>query len=349
MKQLPFNSFVLNLVSRFLILNSNLKKMKQITLTFALFISLIFTLSAQKQKVIFDCDLGGDIDDAFAMALLLSSQDEFEILGFCMDHGNTPGRGQVASKILYETGLENIPIYLGKHTPTLVGVDTKPEGKSNQMIWAEDFYKLRPQKKPAADFIIETLNSNPGEIILFTVGPVDNMEDIIEKDPAALKNAKKIVSMFGSIEKGYGGGAPSAEWNVRGSITAAKKFMNSGANIVLAPLDCTDHVILNDRYLTAIFNRQTPLTDALGALYALWYSHAGWAIQPKMFDGVAVGMVLWPELFETREAHVFVDDEGFTKIDPTKPANCTIGMKINDEKFLNLMYRKIIMQNYKRN
>jgi inosine-uridine nucleoside N-ribohydrolase len=307
------------------------------------------TLSAQKQKVIFDCDLGGDIDDAFAMALLLSSQDEFEILGFCMDHGNTPGRGQLASKILYETGLENIPVYLGKHTATLVGVDTKLEGKSNQMIWAENFDKLKPQKKPAADFIIETLNKFPGEVILFTVGPVDNMEDIIDKDPAALKNAKKIVSMFGSIEKGYGGGKPSAEWNVRGSIAVAKKFMNSGANIVLAPLDCTDHVILNDKYLTAIFNRQTPLTNALGALYSLWYKHADWAIQAKMFDGVAVGMVLWPELFETREAHVFVDDEGYTKVDKSKTPNCTIGMKIDDKEFLKRMYRKLVEQNFKKN
>lgn len=306
------------------------------------------SISAQKQKVIFDCDLGGDIDDAFAVALLLCSQDEFEILGFCMDHGNTPGRGQLACKLLYQCGLENIPVYLGRHTPTVVGTETKPEGKSTQMIWSEDFETIEPEKKPAADFIIETLNKFQGEVILFTVGPVDNFADVVDKDPDALKKAKQVVSMFGSVEKGYGGGAPSAEWNVRGSIGAAKKMMNSGANILLAPLDCTDHVILNDKYLTAIFNRQTPLTNALGALFSLWYKHADWAIQAKMFDGVAVGMVLWPELFETREAHVFINDEGFTKIDPTKPANCTIGMKINDEKFLNLMYRKIAEQNFKR-
>jgi inosine-uridine nucleoside N-ribohydrolase len=37
-----------------------------------------------------------------------------------------------------------------------------------------------------------------------------------------------------------------------------------------------------------------------------------------MFDGVAIGMVLWPELFETTKAFVFVDDEGFTRIDEGK-------------------------------
>ena len=322
--------------------------MKTLLLFFAALMAFNLPLSAQKQKVIFDCDLGGDIDDAFALALLLCSQEEFEILGFCMDHGNTPGRGQLACKMLYECGMENIHVYIGRHTPTVVGEDTHPEGRSHQMIWSENFETTKPAKKPAADFIVEMLNKYPGEVILFTVGPVDNISDIIEKDPHVLKKAKKVISMFGSIEKGYGGGAPSAEWNVRGSIEAGKKLMNSGANILLAPLDCTDHVILNDKYLTAVFNRHTPLTNSLGALYALWYKSADYAIQPKMFDGVTVGLALWPELFETIEAHVYVDDEGFTKIDPAKEPNCSISMKINDQEFLKRMYRKLVEQNYTR-
>lgn len=63
-----------------------------------------------KQKVLFDCDLGGDVDDAYAVALLLTSP-EFEMLGLIMDHGNTTKRGQVACRLLYELGLEeNIPV-----------------------------------------------------------------------------------------------------------------------------------------------------------------------------------------------------------------------------------------------
>jgi len=305
-------------------------------------------VQAQKQKVIFDCDLGGDIDDAFAVALLLTSQEEFEILGLCMDHGNTPGRGQLALKMLYETGLDYIPVYIGRHTPTVVGEDTELEGASIQYLWAKGFDELEPEKQSAADFIIESLNRYPGEVILFTVGPVDNIADVIDKDPEALKKAKRVVSMFGSINVGYGGGAPSAEWNVRGSIEAGRKLMNSGADILLAPLDVTDHVIYNNNYLTAMFNRQTPLTDALGALYALWHRHADWAIQPKMFDGVAIGMVLWPELFKTRKAHVYVDDKGYTRVDESKSPNCSYGYEVDADKFLNLMYRKVVEQNYQR-
>lgn len=299
---------------------------------------------AQKQKVIFDCDLGGDIDDAFALALLLTSQEEVEILGITLDHGNTPGRGEMAMKLLYETGMDHIPVYLGDHTPSVVGEQTDLEGPSAQMIWSGGFDRILPEQEHAADFMIRMLNRYPGEVILFTVGPVDNISVMLDKDPDILKKAKRVVSMFGSIEKGYGGGEPSAEWNVRGNISAGKKLMRSGANITLAPLDVTDHVIIGDDYLTAIAMRNTPLTDALGSLYALWYRHADWAVTPKMYDAVAVGMVLWPDLFTTGEAFVYVDDGGYTRIDENREPNCSVGVTVNDRDFIDRMARRILEQ-----
>ena len=321
--------------------------MKKIILILSAFF-ILGSSHAQRQKVIFDCDLGGDIDDAFAVAILLCSQDEFEILGICMDHGNTPGRGRVAAKMLYETGNEDIPVYLGRHTPTVVGLHEELEGDSPQFLWAEGFDRLQPHDKSAVDFIIESLYKYPDEIILFTVGPVDNIGDVIDKDPDALRRAKRVVSMFGSIEKGYGGNVASREWNVVGSLAASKKFMDSGAEITLAPLDVTDQTVFGEEYLNAVFNRDTPLTDALGALYSLWYLHARWAVIPKMHDGVAVGMVLWPDLFKTQAAFVYVDDEGYTRIDESKDPNCTIGMEIDTDIFLEKMYRRIVMQDFNR-
>lgn len=319
---------------------------KYILLIFAAFVFI--AAPAQKQKIIFDCDLGGDIDDAFALALVLTSQEEFDILGITLDHGNTPGRAEVTCKMLYETGMGHIPVYLGDHTPGVVGKDTVLEGASTQMIWSKGFDKLLPKKEHATEFIARILNKYPEEVILFTVGPVDNIEKMLDKDPDILKKAKNVVSMFGSINVGYNGGKPAAEWNVAASIAAGKKLMESGANIVLAPLDITDHVILTNDYLTAVSMRNTPLTAALSSLYALWYRHADWAVSAKMFDGVAVGMVLWPELFTTKEAHVYVDDKGFTKVDNNKKPNCTIGVTINKDEFLKRMARRILEQDFKR-
>ena len=81
----------------------------------------------------------------------------------------------------------------------------------------------------------------------------------------------------------------------------------------------------------------------------LVHDHAHYAVQPKMFDGVAVGMALWPEMFETQKAYVYVDDEGFTKMDENREPKCTIGIKIQDTEFLKRMYRKLVEQNLTRN
>lgn len=304
--------------------------------------------SGEKQKIIFDCDLGGDIDDAFAMALILSSP-EFEVLGFVMDHGNTPKRALVACRMLYECGLEHIPIVVGSHTPLIVGEESELAGESHQFVWAEGFGKVKPIKQNAADFIIENLKKFPNEIILFTVGPVPNIRDVIEKEPNALKLAKKVVSMFGSFYMGYATGSkPIPEWNVRADIGSAKMFVNSGVNPLFAGLDITTFVKLNEENRTRLLYRNSPLTDALCGLYTLWRFESYAYPNCTMFDGVAVGMVLWPELFTTKKVHVTVDDRGYTLIDETKKPNCEIGVTIDSEEFINRMMKRLLKQNLMR-
>jgi len=313
-----------------------------------LMVLLAGNVAAQRQKVILDCDLGGDIDDAFALALLISSQNELEILGIVMDHGDTPGRAKIACRMLYETGLEHIPVYVGRHTPGIVGTDTALAGPSRQFLWAENFNELKPQAEAAAEFIVHALNTYPGEIILFTTGPVPNISDVLERDPLALTKAKKVVSMFGSFHTGYGGGEISREWNVMADVEASRKMISAGAELYLAGLDITDHVILTDENIRMLMMRQSPLTNALTALYSLWYKHADWAVTPKMFDAVAVGMVLWPELYETREAFIYVNDEGYTLIDENRSPNCHIGISIDKDEFLERMVNSLLEQNFER-
>lgn len=304
---------------------------------------MLLWASEGRQKVILDADLGGDIDDAFALALILASP-EFELLGVVMDHGLTEKRAQIACRMLYETGFEQVPVAVGRQTPNVVGRDTRLAGYSPQFHWAEGFTKKRPIATPAADFIIETLRKYPNEVILFTVGPVPNLADVVRKDPEALKLAKGVYSMFGSFYMGYGRDpVPSAEWNVRADAASAQKFAASGAEITYAGLDITTFVKLEADRRLELAMRHSPLTDAVSGLYTLWGQET-----PVLYDAVAVGMVLWPELFQTRPAHVRVTDEGFTLIDESRPPNSKIGMTIRTEEFLSRMMERLLRQNLAR-
>ncbi len=311
--------------------------MHKFTPLFLISVLITFILPAQeKQKIIFDCDLAGDIDDAFAVASVLASP-EFEILGFVMDQGNTPKRAQVACRMLYETGREDIPVVVGRKTNDHI---------EPQFAWAEGFDKIKPVNKNAADFIIENLRKYPNEVVLFTVGPVPNIMDVLKKDPDALKLAKHVYSMFGSYYSGYDmGPVISAEWNVRGDVEAAKMLVSSGADLTFAGLDITMPAKLTEIYREKLFQRESPLTDALSGLYTLWgyqpYAHP----DPTLHDVVAVGMFLWPELYTTRPAHVKVIEGGYTVIDESKEPNCRIGMTIQKEEFLKRVMERLLKQN----
>ncbi len=319
--------------------------MQKISIAFVgsivLFLSCLHGFAqAQRQKIILDCDLGSDIDDAFAVALILTSP-EFEVLGITLDHGLTEKRAQVACKLLFETGMEQIPVAFGRQTSDVVGKDKTPGTYAPQFHWAEGFSTVKPIETPAADFIVEVLRKYPHEVILFTVGPVPNIADVIQKDAGALKLAKNIYSMFGSFFMGYDNNpVPSAEWNVQADVASAKLFAGSGVPITYAGLDITTFVKLEKKRRQQLLMRQSPLTNALCGLYTLWGQET-----PVLYDAVAVGMVLWPELFTTRPAHVRVVEGGFTVVDESKPPNCEVGVAIQKEEFLGRLMQRLLRQN----
>ena len=230
--------------------------MKKSICFFFVFICLLgnYEVSAQaKQKIIFDCDLGSDIDDAFALGLILASP-EFDVLGIVLDYGLTDKRAQVAAKMLFLTGRTDIPIIVGRKTE---------DGYSSQYHWAEGFDKVKPIDKSAVDFIIEKLKQFPNEVILITVGPLPNIGDVIRKDPGALKLAKHIYSMFGSFYAGYG--TPerpepviSPEWNVRGDVEASKLLVSSKAPITYCGLDVTTLVWFDKNLQFKLLMHQSP-------------------------------------------------------------------------------------------
>ncbi len=310
--------------------------MKKIVIV-TLFILMIFNLcnGGDKQKIILDCDLGGDIDDAFAVAMMLSAQDEFDILGICMDYGNTEARGRIALRMLYETGLDDIPVYIGRKTGN---------GAVSQSEYGQGFDEIQPQEQGAADFIVETLNAYPGEVILFTVGPVPNMKDVIEIDNKALSNAKHIYSMFGDYHYG------ATEWNVIGDIEASQVFISHiDNNITLSGVKVAGAIKWNDERCKQVEERDTPLTDALTELLRLWRSKdPGEWNTPILWDCTAIGFVLWPDLYETREVYMYVDDSGHNLIDEGRDPNCEIATDIDVDEFRRRLMDLYMKQNFRR-
>ena len=75
--------------------------------------------SAQPVPVLFDTDIGTDIDDAYALALILRSP-ELELLGVTTVSGDAVARARLAAKLLALEGgpAARVPVYAGTSTAT---------------------------------------------------------------------------------------------------------------------------------------------------------------------------------------------------------------------------------------
>src|ERR1700722_7236680 len=158
--------------------------------------------SPRSQKIIIDTDIGGDIDDAFAVALALQSP-EFKILGITTATGDTTLRARLVTRLLNEAGRGDIPVTAG--FPTRMK-NTPPGPMDEDNIRGQLRYGLRTPARmypDAVNFILEQIRQSPGEITLIAIGPLTNIGAAIDRDAVSFRKVKRVVLMGGSVYLGY--------------------------------------------------------------------------------------------------------------------------------------------------
>ncbi|MGA7158897.1 MAG: nucleoside hydrolase [Acidobacteriaceae bacterium] len=279
------------------------------------------------EKVILDTDIGDDIDDAFALALLLSS-DRVQVLGVTTAWGDTDLRARLAERYLRQTGHGEIPVAAGPKTP--------PSTTFTQAAWAKGFAEPAKGWPNAIDFILDAIRKNPGEITLISIAPLSNVGALIARDPATFRKLKRVVMMGGSIRRGYGDlgylpdRGPSAEWNIAEDVPAAQALFASGVPIAMMPLDSTQ-LKLDEVMRPILFGQHSATTDALTALYEQWAASTK-QVTPTLFDAMAVAVVLDPKLCPVTPMHIVVDGAGFTRPEAGTP-NAQVCLRSDSDKF----------------
>jgi inosine-uridine nucleoside N-ribohydrolase len=115
------------------------------------------------------------------------------------------------------------------------------------------------------------LKARPGEITLLTIGDLTNIADLITAHPDCKPWIKRVVSMGGAVRVGYNHRPPvEVEWNIKQDIKSAQIVFASGVPLVLAPLDATTHLKLDEPLRQRLFSADRPLTQQLLALSRLW-------------------------------------------------------------------------------
>src|SRR5262249_38836836 len=196
------------------------------------FASLAQAAPPEKVPIIFDTDMGTDIDDSFALALVLASP-ELELRGVTSVSADAYGRALIACRMLWLTGHADVPVAAGKPARPLPMF----QGQYQYGLRAS---QKRPGKESAGAFLYSKFRAEPGKVTVVTVGDLTNVAQLITEHPDCKPWIKKIVLMGGAVRVGYNGKPPVAwEWNIKSDIKGAQTVFNSGVPLVVAPLDAT--------------------------------------------------------------------------------------------------------------
>ena len=268
--------------------------------------------------VILDTDIGGDIDDTWALAMLLKSP-ELDVRLVAADAGNTPYRAEIIAKMLEVAGRTDVPVAVGTEYDTYRHL--------RQAKWVDD-YDLAAYPgtvhEDGVGAIIDTIMGSPVPVTLICIGPVPNIGEALRREPRITENAR-FIGMHGAVYKGYGSAAPGRECNVANYTSDCQTVFTAAWDMTITPLDTCGLVVLKDEKYQAVRHCQDPLIQALMENYRAWLEHgdrpahmAARDLEIKsstLFDTVAIYLAFSEELIEMAELPIRVTDDGCTVVD----------------------------------
>ncbi len=297
--------------------------------------------SAGRTPVIFDTDICDDIDDTWALGVLLQSP-ELDCKLITTALRDTEAKARVVAKFLDKVGRTEIPI----------GIGVKQPGDSwRQTSWAKDYdLSSYPGRvcKDGVQAIIDTIMNSPQRITLIAVGPLPNIAEALRREPRIAEKAD-FVGMHGSVYIGYSGTEkPDAEYNVAQNAEAAQKVFTAAWPMTITPLDTCGRVALTREKYQKVLNRNNAITSNLMENYRTWYrdglrdrkelDDAGRdrltdekcnKSSTTLFDTVAIYLAIRKDLAEMKTLPIRITDDGFTRVEEgAKMVNCAI--KWND-------------------
>lgn len=285
-----------------------------------LFPKLSSAVNPSRVPIVLDTDIGSDIDDAFALALVLKSP-ELDLRAVTTVSGDTRARARLAAKMLSVAGRSNVPVAAGVPGAPLNIAQTR---------WADGFSSPSLLKIGAVALMKREIDRGHGDIVIVAIGPLTNVAALFKKYPAEERKVRRIVLMGGSIARGYyPGSAATAEYNIAADIKASQTVFSTGVPITMAPLDVTARLQLDKEHRQRIFSQGTPLANALHAVYLLWGQPT-----PTLHDPMAVSLLLDPALCTLKPLAIEVSDKGMTVPIAGKKSNAVVAVETDPARFI---------------
>ncbi len=216
----------------------------------------------RRVKRIFLIDTDTASDDAVALIMALRAPD-VHVAAITVVAGNVDVR-QATRNALYTAELcgSDVPVYAGAEKPLIRPYQNATWFHGRDGFGDHNYPAPRrsAEKLHAVDAIIETIQANPG-LVLVTLGPLTNIALALAKTPSLAADVSRCVIMGGN-PCCEGNVTPAAEYNIWVDPEAARIVMRSGLSIELIGWHlCRNEAVLNDSDIDRVHGFGTRLAD----------------------------------------------------------------------------------------
>ena len=264
-----------------------------------------------RHPILLDCDPGQD--DAVAILLALAAEDALETIALTTVAGNVPlDRTTDNALRLVELAGAEVPVHAGADRPLLRPLVTAEQVHGPTGIDGADLPPTgrRPAAGHAACALVDAIRSRPpASVTLVATGPLTNLALAFRLAPDLPGRLRRVAIMGGAI--GLGNVTPAAEFNFHVDPHAARIVFESGADIVLFPLDVTHQVRVTEERLARIRAVGNPAARAVAGMLAFYRGRnpEGGPPQAPLHDPCPVAWLLEPQLFRGRRAEVTIETD----------------------------------------
>lgn len=247
------------------------------------------------KKILIDTDIGGDVDDALALAMALNTPD-IEIVGITNVYLANAWRAGVTRQLLKVYGREDIPVCTGAEKP-LIGWWDESRIPNSSPDYGEYGGEALPH---ACDFIIR-MAQIVEDLTVVAIGPLTNLGLALAKAPH-IAGKIRILMMGGQVNRAH------PEWNIVCDPEAARIVFESGAPITMVGLDVTNRCQFTREEVDMVGQAGNVRSDTLAQMMEIFIQNFGYL--PILHDPLAMSLLMWDDILTLEKKNILIETGG---------------------------------------
>ena len=300
-------------------------------------------------RILLDTDIGTDVDDAIALALILASP-ELDLRAVTTVSGDVILRSRIAKKLLTIGGKPAVPVAAGIQRPVLRQRNFLCIGHEGRGIVSPS-ESLRVEPAHAVDVLIDVIRRERPHVVC--IGPLSNLAVAIMKEPDIVLAIPQLTVMGGFL--GLHRDVPRVEYNFASDAEAAIVVLNAGIRTTIVPLDVTWQVALRMSHMALLRQSRSRLVHTLCDAIDVWtpIQQSFFGNQPGfdpatvalLHDPLTVAVLLEPSLvrFEHRRLRPALVDGAFELVADPSALEFEVAVAVDAARFVALLMENLLL------